>query len=328
MEDVMTGIDRRTVLAGSVALAAMPVRAQAAWPAEKVVTIIVPFGAGGTSDVLGRTIADRLSQRLGQRFIVENRAGAGGNLGVAAAARAAPDGYTLAMGTVSTHSINPNVYKTMPYDHVKDFAPISQVALVPNLLMVNPKLEARTVPELISLMKAKPGTFSYGSSGAGTSIHVAGELFKLMAGVEMVHVPFRSSADVTRELLAGNIQLAFDNITVAWPQIQAGAIRALATATPERIKADPNLPTMAQFLPGFASTSWHGLFAQAAVPAPIRAKLESEVMAIMREPAVIEAMDKLGVTPVGSTSAEFATLIAEETKRWGEVAQKANIRID
>jgi tripartite-type tricarboxylate transporter receptor subunit TctC len=324
----MITLDRRTILAGTAALAAAPAHAQAAWPSEKVVTIIVPFGAGGTSDILGRTIADRLSQRLGQRFIVENRAGAGGNVGVAAAARAAPDGYTLAMGTVSTHSINPNVYRTMPYDHVKDFAPISQVALVPNLLMVNPRLEAKTVPELIALAKANPGKFSYGSSGAGTSIHVAGELFKLMAGVDMVHVPFRSSADITRELLAGNIQLAFDNITVAWPQIQVGAIRALATATPERIKADPNLPTMAEFLPGFASTSWHGLFAQAAVPQPIRAKLESEVMAIMKEPAVVEAMHKLGVTPVGSTSADFARLIADETKRWGEVARKANIRID
>jgi tripartite-type tricarboxylate transporter receptor subunit TctC len=324
----MSHIDRRTMLAGTAALAMSPVSGQPAWPVEKVVNIIVPFGAGGTSDILGRTIADRLSQRLGQRFIVENRAGAGGNLGAAAAARAAPDGYTLAMGTVSTHSINPNVYKTMPYDHMKDFAPISQVALVPNLLMVNPRLEAKTVPELIALMKAKPGTFSYGSSGAGTSIHVAGELFKLMAGVEMVHVPFRSSADVTRELLAGNIQLAFDNITVAWPQIQAGQIRALATATPDRIKADPNLPTMAEFLPGFASTSWHGLFAQSAVPKPIRDKLESEVMAIMKEQAVIDAMDKLGVTPVGSSSSDFARLIAEETKRWGEVAQKANIRID
>jgi tripartite-type tricarboxylate transporter receptor subunit TctC len=324
----MTRIDRRTFLSATAAMASMPAGAQAAWPSEKVVTIIVPFGAGGTSDILGRTLADRLSQRLGQKFIVENRAGAGGNVGVAAGARATPDGYTLTMGTVSTHSINPNVYKTMPYDHVKDFTPISLVALVPNILMVNPRVEAKTVPELIALIKANPGKFSYGSSGAGTSIHVAGELFKLMAGVDIVHVPFRSSAQVTQELLTGTIQLAFDNITVAWPQVQAGAIRALATATPERIAADPNLPTMAQFLPGFASTSWHGLFAPSAAPRPIAEKLESEVRAIMKEPAVVATMDKLGVTPVGSTSAEFARLITEETKRWGEVAQKANIRIE
>jgi tripartite-type tricarboxylate transporter receptor subunit TctC len=324
----MTTITRRSLLAGTAALVASPAIAQAAWPTERVVTIIVPFGAGGTSDILGRTIADQLSQRLGQRFIVENRAGAGGNVGVAAAARATPDGYTLAMGTVSTHSINPNVYRTMPYDHVKDFTPISLVAMVPNLLMVNPQLQAKTVPELIALAKANPGKFSYGSSGAGTSIHVAGELFKLMAGIDMVHVPFRSSADITRELLAGNIQLAFDNITVAWPQIQAGAIRALATATPERIKADPKLPTMTEFLPGFSSTSWHGMFAPSAVPRAITDRLEREVMAIMKEAAVVEAMDKLGVTPVGSTAAEFTKLIADETKRWGEVAQRANIKID
>jgi tripartite-type tricarboxylate transporter receptor subunit TctC len=324
----MIRLDRRSALAGLASLGAAPARAQTQWPKEKVVTIVVPFAAGGTSDILGRTIADRLSQRLGQRFIVENRAGAGGNVGVAYAARQAPDGYTLAMGTVSSHAINPNVYRTMPYDHVRDFAPVSQVATVPNLLMVNPELPARTVPELIELLKKNPGKYSYGSSGAGTSIHMAGELLKLMAGVDIVHVPYRSSAEVTRDLLANQIQLAFDNITVAWPQIQAGKIRALATATPERIKADPNLPTMGEFLPGFASTSWHGLFAPAKVPKPIVDQLESEVRAVMREPAVIEAMEKVGVTPVGSTQAEFVKLIADETKVWGEVAAKANVKID
>jgi tripartite-type tricarboxylate transporter receptor subunit TctC len=328
----MITMNRRAVLVGSaafaVAPAAAPAMAQSAWPTEKVITVVVPFAAGGTSDILGRTLADRLSQRLGQKFIVENKAGAGGNIGVAAGARAAPDGYTLTMGTVSTHSINPNVYRNMPYDHVKDFTPVSLVAMVPNILMVNPQLPARTVPELIAVLKASPGKYSYGSSGAGTSIHVAGELFKLMAGVDIVHVPYRSSAQVTQDLLSGNIQLSFDNITVAWPQVQAGNIRALATATPERIAADPNLPTVAEFLPGFASTSWHGLFVPSAVPRAIAERLESEVRAIMREPGVIASMDKLGVTPVGSTSAEFAKLITEETKRWGEVAQKANIRID
>jgi tripartite-type tricarboxylate transporter receptor subunit TctC len=321
-------IDRRTLLAGATALASAPARAQTPWPAEKVITVIVPFAAGGTSDILGRTLADRLSQRLGQKFIVENKAGAGGNIGVAAGARAVPDGYTLTMGTVSTHSINPNVYRNMPYDHVKDFTPVSLVAMVPNILMVNPQLAAKTVPELIALLKAAPGKYSYGSSGAGTSIHVAGELFKIMAGVDIVHVPYRSSAQVTQDLLSGNIQLSFDNITVAWPQVQAGNIRALATATPERIAADPKLPTVAEFLPGFASTSWHGLFVASAVSKAIAAKLESEVMAIMKEPGVVASMEKLGVTPVGSTSAEFVKLISEETKRWGEVAQKANIKID
>ena len=324
--------NRRSLLVASASLAAVALTggasAQTTWPKDKVVTIVVPFAAGGTSDILGRTLADRLSQRLGQRFIVENKAGAGGNIGVASVARAAPDGYTLAMGTVSTHAINPNVYAKMPYDHVKDFAPVSQVATVPNLLMVNPDLPAKSVPELIELLRKSPGKYSYGSSGAGTSIHMAGELFKLMAGVDIVHIPYRSSAEVTRDLLANQIQLTFDNITVAWPQIQAGKIRALATATPQRIAADPNLPTMAEFLPGFASTSWHGLFAPAATPKAIVDQLTAEVQTIMREPAVVEAMAKVGVTPVGSTQAEFAKLIADETKVWAEVAQKAGVRIE
>ncbi len=324
----MIRLSRRAILASFAMLAAMPAMAQVPWPTERVVTIVVPFAAGGTSDILGRTIADRLSQRLGQRFIVENKAGAGGNIGVASVARATPDGYTLAMGTVSTHAINPNVYKTMPFDHVKDFTAVSLVALVPNLLMVNPSLPVKTVPELIDLLKKNPGKYSYGSSGAGTSIHMAGELFKIMAGVDIVHVPYRSSAQVTQDLLGGQIQLTFDNITVAWPQIQAGNIRALATATPQRITADPNLPTMSEFLPGFASTSWHGLFAPAATPKAITDRLTQEVMAIMRDPAVVEAMAKVGVTPVGSTQAEFVNLIQDETKVWGEVAAKANVRIE
>jgi tripartite-type tricarboxylate transporter receptor subunit TctC len=324
----MLMIDRRALLTGASALAAAPAFAQTPWPQEKVVTVVVPFAAGGTSDILGRTVADRLSQRLGQRFIVENKAGAGGNIGVASVARAAGDGYTLAMGTVSTHAINPNVYKTMPFDHVKDFTPISLVAMVPNLLMVNPTLPAKTVPELIELLKKNPGKYSYGSSGAGTSIHMAGELFKIMAGVDIVHVPYRSSAQVTQDLLAGQIQLTFDNITVAWPQIQAGNIRALATATPERIAADRNLPTMSEFLPGFASTSWHGMFAPAATPKAITDRLTAEVQAIMRDPAVVDAMAKVGVTPVGSTQAEFVKLIADETRVWGEVARRANVRIE
>ena len=211
---------KRFMVAAIVAVFTSSAYAQAPWPSERVVTIVVPFAAGGTSDILGRTIADRLSLRLGQRFIVENKAGAGGNLGIASVARATPDGYTLAMGTVSTHSINPNVYKNMPYDHVKDFTPISLVAMVPNILMVNPKVPATSVPELIALMKKEPGKYSYGSSGAGTSIHVAGELFKLMAGVDMVHVPYRSSAQVTQDLVGGQIQISFDNITVAWPQVR------------------------------------------------------------------------------------------------------------
>lgn len=322
---------RRAMIAAALTAAASlssAALAQTAYPGSKVVTIVVPFAAGGTTDLLGRVLADRLGARLGGKFIVENRVGAGGNTGVAAVARSEPDGYTLTMGTVSSHAINPGVYAKMPYDHIKDFAPISQVASVPNILMVNLDLPAKTVPELIDLLKKNPGKYSFGSSGAGTSTHMAAELFKVETGTDMVHVPYRSSGQVTQDLLSGQIQITFDNITIAWPHVEAGKIRALATATPERLAVAKDLPALAEFIPGYAAASWHGFFAPSGVPKDIVAKLSAETQAIMREPAVVEQMKKLGVTPVGSTQEEFTAYIASESKRWAGVAQKANVRIE
>jgi tripartite-type tricarboxylate transporter receptor subunit TctC len=325
----MTMTRRTMIVAAACMLGAPAALAQAAsYPGSKVVTIVVPFAAGGTTDMLGRVLADRLGARLGGKFIVENRVGAGGNTGAAAVARAEPDGYTLTMGTVSSHAINPGVYAKMPYDHIKDFAPISQVASVPNILMVNLDLPVKTVPELVELLKKNPGKYSFGSSGAGTSTHMAAELFKVSTGTDMVHVPYRSSGQVTQDLLSGQIQITFDNITIAWPHVEAGKIRALATATPERLAVAKDLPALAEFIPGYAAASWHGFFAPSGVPKDIVAKLSTEVQAIMREPAVVDQMKKLGVDPVGSTQAEFTAYIASETKRWAEVAQKANVRIE
>lgn len=321
-------LSRRSLLATAACLVAVPLaQAQTAYP-SKVVTIVVPFAAGGTTDILGRLLAERLGARMGGRFIVENRAGAGGNTGVAAVARAEPDGYTLTMGTVSTHAINPGVYSKMPFDHIKDFAPIAQVASVPNILMVNLDLPAKTVPELIDLLKKNPGKYSFGSSGAGTSTHMAAELFKVATGTDMAHVPYRSSAQVTQDLLSGQIQVSFDNITIAWPHVEAGKIRALATATPERLAVAKDLPALSEFIPGYAATSWHGFFAPSGVPKEIVARLSTETQAIMREPGVVEQLKKLGVDPVGSTQEQFAAHIAAETKRWADVAQKANIKIE
>ena len=320
-------LTRRAMIAAACLAAAPAAMAQGDYP-SKVVTIVVPFAAGGTTDILGRLLAERLGARMNGRFIVENRAGAGGNTGVAAVARSTPDGYTLTMGTVSTHAINPGVYAKMPYDHIKDFAPISQVASVPNILMVNIDLPAKTVPELIALLKANPGKYSFGSSGAGTSTHMAAELFKVATGTDMAHVPYRSSGQVTQDLLSGQIQVSFDNITIAWPHVEAGKIRALATATPERLAVAKDLPALAEFIPGYAATSWHGFFAPSGVPKEIVARLSTEVQAIMREPGTIEQLKKLGVDPVGSTQEQFAAHIAAETKRWGEVAQKANVKIE
>lgn len=319
---------RRAMIAATCLMSATAAMAQSDYPGTRVVTIIVPFAAGGTTDLLGRILADRLSARLGGKFIIENRLGAGGNTGAAAAARSTPDGYTLTLGTVSSHAINPGVYAKMPYDHIKDFAPISQLASVPNILMVNLDLPAKTVPELIELLKKNPGKYSFGSSGAGTSTHMAAELFKVSTGTDMVHVPYRSSGQVTQDLLSGQIQITFDNITIAWPHVEAGKIRALATATPQRLAVAKDLPALSEFIPGYDASSWHGFFAPAGVPKEIVARLSTETQAIMREPAVIEQLKKLGVDPVGSTSEQFTAHIASETKRWGEVAQKANIRIE
>ncbi|MGO4665153.1 Bug family tripartite tricarboxylate transporter substrate binding protein [Bosea sp. 2RAB26] len=320
-------LTRRAAMAAACLMIAPAALAQSDYP-SKVVTIVVPFAAGGTTDLLGRILAERLAVRLNGKFIVENRAGAGGNTGVAAVARAPADGYTLTMGTVSTHAINPAVYSKMPFDHIKDFAPISQVASVPNILMVNLDLPAKSVPELIELLKKNPGKYSFGSSGAGTSTHMAAELFKVATGTDMAHVPYRSSGQVTQDLLSGQIQLSFDNITIAWPHVEAGKIRALATATPERLAVAKDLPALAEFIPGYAATSWHGFFAPAATPKPIVDKLSAEVQAIMREPATVEQLRKLGVDPVGSNQADFTAHIAAETKRWAEVAQKANVKIE
>ncbi|SEG60452.1 Bug family tripartite tricarboxylate transporter substrate binding protein [Bosea lathyri] len=319
---------RRAMIAATCLLSASAALAQADYPGNKVVTIIVPFAAGGTTDLLGRVLAERLAARLNGKFIVENRPGAGGNTGVAAAARSTPDGYTLTMGTVSTHAINPAVYAKMPFDHIKDFSPISQVASVPNILMVNIDLPAKTVPELIDLLKKNPNKYSFGSSGAGTSTHMAAELFKVSTGTDMVHVPYRSSGQVTQDLLSGQIQITFDNITIAWPHVEAGKIRAIATATPQRLAVAKDLPALSEFIPGYDAASWHGFFAPSGVPKEIVAKLSTETQAIMREPAVIEQMKKLGVDPVGSSSEQFTAHIASETKRWADVAQKANVRIE
>jgi tripartite-type tricarboxylate transporter receptor subunit TctC len=326
MKAIIGGVMAATLAAAALGLAA-PAAAQGAYP-EKPVTLVVPFGAGGTTDVLGRLLADRLSARLGQRFIVENRAGASGNTGLAFAAKAPADGYTLTMGTVSTHAINPNVFAKMPFDHVKDFAPISLVATVPNVLLANNNLPAKTVPELIELLKKNPGKYSFASSGPGTSTHMAGELFKLMSGTDMAHVPYRSSAAIVQDLMGGQVQVTFDNITIALPQVQAGNLRMLATATPQRLPVAPDVPTVAEFLPGFVATSWHAIFAPAATPPAIVQKLSAEVQAILKEPAAVETLSKLGVTPVGSDGPTLAAHVAAETRRWAEVAEKAKVRIE
>ena len=297
------------------------------WPAKQV-NLIVPFSAGGTTDLFGRLLAQHMHAKFGQPFIVENRAGAGGNLGAGAVAKAAPDGYTFLVGTVSTHAINPFLYSKLPYDTVKDFQPVSLIARLPNILVVHPSLPANNVQELIAHLKANPDKLSYGSSGAGTSIHLAAELFKIKTGTTMTHVPFRSSGDIMNNLTGGHINLAFDNITLAWPQVKAGRLRALAVSSTERSAIAPDVPTVADAIPGFEATSWHGVFAPAGTPKPIVDKMAAEMKRILELPDVKEKLFELGAVASPMAPADFVTFIEGERTKWAEVVKASGARID
>jgi tripartite-type tricarboxylate transporter receptor subunit TctC len=296
------------------------------WP-QRQVTIVVPFSAGGTTDMFGRILAQGLQQKFGTPFIVENRAGAGGNVGAAMVARAPKDGYTLLVGTVSTHAINPFIYKNLQHDTEKDFQPVSLIARLPNILVVNLKVPAKTVAELVEHLKKNEGKLSYGSSGAGTSTHLAAELFQLKTGTKMVHVPYRSSGDVMNALVGGHIDLAFDNITLAWPQVKAGTMRALAVTSAQPSAVAPEVPTIAATLAGFEATSWHGLFAPAGTPRPIVDALAGEVKRIFEQPEVQKTLNEVGAMPSPMTPAEFTEFITAERRKWQDVAQTAGVQV-
>jgi tripartite-type tricarboxylate transporter receptor subunit TctC len=309
-------------------VAAMPGVASAQeWPTKQV-NFIVPFSAGGTTDLFGRLIANHMQQKLGQPFIVENRAGAGGNLGAAAVAKAAPDGSIFLIGTVSTHAINPFLYSKLPYDTVKDFQPVSLIARLPNILVVHPSLPVNNVAELIAYLKANPDKLSYGSSGAGTSIHLAAELFKIRTGTTMTHVPFRSSGDIMNNLTGGHINLAFDNITLAWPQVKAGRLRALAVSSIERSAIAPDVPTVADTIPGFEATSWHGVFAPAGTPKAIVDKMAAEMKRILELPDVKDRLFEIGAVASPMTPDDFAKFIDAERAKWADVVKASGARID
>jgi tripartite-type tricarboxylate transporter receptor subunit TctC len=292
---------------------------------DKPVTIIVPFAAGGNTDAFARLVGQELDTAFGQRFVVENKAGAGGNLGVGQLARAEPDGYTLGMGTVSTHAINPTLYKKLPFDPDTAFAPISLFVTLPNVLAVNPSIPANSVPELIELLKAEPDVHTFASSGVGTSTHLAGELFMAKTGTRMNHVPYKSSGQVMLDVVAGHVDMAFDNIPTVAQQAQAGKVRALAVTSLERAPLLPDLPPLADFLPGFEATSWHGLFAPAGTPPAIVTKLSGEIQRIIHAPEMSEKLQGMGAKPIGSTPEEFARFIEAERQKWAQVIKDANI---
>jgi tripartite-type tricarboxylate transporter receptor subunit TctC len=318
---------RQVLAAAAVATFALAVPAKAQnWP-ERTVTIVVPFTAGGTTDLFGRLIANHMQQKTGKAFVVENKAGAGGNIGATAVARAPADGYTFLVGTVSTHAINPFLYAKMPHDTLKDFQPVSLIARLPNMLVVNPKIPAKDTAELITYLKANPDKLSYGSSGAGTSTHLAAELFKMMTGTKMTHIPYKSSGEVMTALSGGHIDLAFDNMTLAWPQAQAGTIRALAVTSTTRSPTAPNVPTVSEQLAGFDATSWHGVFAPAGTPKAIVDAFAAEIKAMLEKPDIGPKLTEIGAVASPMTPDQFATFINDERKKWEEVVKLSGAKI-
>lgn len=294
---------------------------------SKPIQMIVPFSAGGTSDFLARTVAEKLGTALDTTVVVDNRPGAGGNIGSAMVARAKPDGYTLLLGTVGTHAINQSVYKEMSFDAVKDFAPISLVAAVPNILVANPSLEANSVQELIALAKQKPGEITFASSGNGSSIHLSGEMFKSLAGVDMLHVPYKGSGPAVIDLLGGQVDIMFDNMPSALPHVQAGKLKAFAVTTSERSEAAPELPTIAEEgVKNYEATAWFGILAPAGTPTDIIEKLNTEIAKILDMPDVKERLAGQGAKAVSNSPAEFASYIKAELKKWEDVVKASGFQ--
>jgi tripartite-type tricarboxylate transporter receptor subunit TctC len=317
----------RTVLVAALVAVATCATAQT-YPTRPI-RLVVPFPPGGTTDILAREAGERLSVTLGQPVVIDNRPGAGGNIGADIVAKSAPDGYTLLMATVGTHAINPSLYSKMPYDHIKDFAPVVLVAGVPNVLEVTPSLPVNSVADLIKLAKEKPGQLNFASSGNGTSIHLSGELFKSMAGVNMTHIPYKGSAPALADLVGGQVQLMFDNLPSSLPQIKAGKLRAIAVTSAQRAPALPNIPTIAESgLPGYEASSWFGIAAPRGTPGEIIETLNRESNAGLADPAIKDRLLDMGGMLLTGSPADFGKLIANETEKWGKVIREAGIKAE
>jgi tripartite-type tricarboxylate transporter receptor subunit TctC len=306
------------------ALTTLPALAQG-YP-NKPIRMVVTFPPGGAPDILARLFADKA--QLGQNVLVDNRPGAGGNIGADFVAKAPADGHTLVMGTVGTHSINGALYAKMPYDMVKDFTPVAHVASAPNLLVVNNDLPVKTVSELIAYMKANPDKLSFGSPGIGSSVHVSGELFKSMAGTSMTHVPYKGRQFAIPDLVGGQIQLMFDNMPSALPMAREGKIRAIAQTTVKRSPAAPDVPTVAETIPGFEATTWFAVFAPAGTPADIVNRINAEMQRVFKLPDVVDKLKTLGLEPWISTPEELTRLQAAEIVKWAKVVKESGAKAE
>jgi tripartite-type tricarboxylate transporter receptor subunit TctC len=311
----------------AILIAATVVHAQA-WPA-KPIKYIVPFAPAGTTDILGRMVAAGLSNALGQPVVVENKPGQAGSIGAAECARAAPDGYTLCGGTISSHAINASLYSKLPYDPLQDFTPITMLAMLPNMLIVHPSINAGSVKELVAELKANPNKYSFGSAGNGTSQHISGELFKIMTGTQMQHIPYKGSGPMIPDLLAGQIQLSFENITTAYPQVKAGKLKALAVTSAKRSFVAPEVPTMAEAgLAGYDISSWQAMYAPAGLPKDILARVHAEVVKTLRAPDNAKKLQDLGLDAGGISPEELAAFMRAEIPRLGKVVQESGAKVD
>jgi len=321
---------RRHLMLGTLASAAplVGVRAEPAWPA-KPVRFIVPFAPGGGTDSVSRLICDQLARSLGQSFVVDNKGGAGGNIGTAELARAAPDGYTIGLISVASHTLNPMLYSKLPYDPDKDIVGVSRLALLANLLGVTNAMPVNSVAELIALCRKEPGKYAFASSGPGTSLHLSGELFKAMAGVDIVHVPYKGAGAVYGDLISGTVQMMFANMPSMLGQVRGGKVKGLGVTSAERSKAAPDIPAIAETLPGYVATSWYGVGAPAATPEPILARLEAAITQALAQPEIRKRwQDDLGLDMPPPGRAGFAEFLATDRKLWAPAVQASGVKLD
>jgi tripartite-type tricarboxylate transporter receptor subunit TctC len=319
---------RRFVIAAITATATLGVQAQDKWP-SKPISYVVPFGAGGTTDVLARLVTSKAGPALSTTFIIESKPGAGGNIGSDYTAKAAPDGYTIQGGTISSHAINVSLYSKLPYDPVKHFQPITMIGFMPNILVVRADSPFKTVQDVIAAAKAKPGSINFASSGNGTSQHLSGVFFEQMTGTKMMHVPYKSSAESLTALMGGQgPDLIFENLAPAMPHIKGGKVRALGVTSAKRASSLPEVPAIAENLPGFDVVSWQAIFAPAGVPKPIVDKLSGELIKAVQDPDIKSKLLAMGVEPGGMTPAELAAFQQAEVTKWAKVIKEANIKVD
>lgn len=319
---------RRTLFAAAMAsLFAIGAAAAQDFPTRPV-TLVIPFSAGGSTDLVGRLIAERMSAELGQPVVVENKGGAGGNLGAAQVAKATPDGYTILMGTVATHALNPTLYKKMPYDPVTSFAPVSLLVIVPNVLVVNPDFPAKTTEELIALLKNDPDKYAYASSGNGTPLHLSGELFKSMADVDMQHIPYQGAGPALIDVLSGQVPIMFDNLPSSTGHIKSGKLRALGVTTAKRAPSFPDLPAIAEAVPGYETYTWNAVFAPAGTPPEVVATLNAAANKALADPKVQARLADFSAVSVGSTPEELGEHVKKEIAKWAPIVKASGAQLD